>query len=270
MLWSDPARVRGGDLVDTLDRSQFYTGFVAKHYDLLVPDDETGSFAYFRRAVETDGGPALELGCGTGRPLLSFVQAGLDVEGLDASADMLAICARKARELGVNIRLHHDHFEFFELERRFRTVYCVNSSFMLLPDDAATRIGLANIYRHLEPGGQVLISLEIPREPEARARDRWRTLRRAKREDGATIDCCGRLLRFDPTARVVESTLQYRELRDDQVVHEEEHDFLLHWHTQEQFAGLLREAGFTDARVELTDGSPADADARDFVFVAVR
>jgi ubiquinone/menaquinone biosynthesis C-methylase UbiE len=71
------------------DRSQFYTGFVAECYDLLIPDDEAGSYRFFQQAIEAKGEPALELGCGTGRPLLGYLEAGLDVEGLDSSADML-------------------------------------------------------------------------------------------------------------------------------------------------------------------------------------
>jgi len=38
------------------------------------------------------GGAALELGCGTVRLLLRFVAADLDVEGVDSSSDMLALC----------------------------------------------------------------------------------------------------------------------------------------------------------------------------------
>ena len=42
---------------------------------------------FFRRYVEA-GQPALDLACGTGRLLVPFVEAGLDVDGVDVSADM--------------------------------------------------------------------------------------------------------------------------------------------------------------------------------------
>ena len=74
-----------------MDRSQFYTGLVAEHYDRLVPEDEYGSHAALRRQVERFGSPALELCCGTGRPLLEFV-------GLTADAE------RKASEYSKGMR----------------------------------------------------------------------------------------------------------------------------------------------------------------------
>src|SRR4051794_24900290 len=72
------------------EASQFYTGIVAEIYAPLrsrVPDPEP-----YARFIAASGEPALELGCGTGDPLLDLRARGLDVEGLDASADMLARC----------------------------------------------------------------------------------------------------------------------------------------------------------------------------------
>ena len=44
---------------------------------------------YFRPFVAA-GQPALDAGCGTGRLLLPWLGDGLDVDGCDVSADMLA------------------------------------------------------------------------------------------------------------------------------------------------------------------------------------
>jgi len=51
--------------------------------------------AHFQRLLAS-GLPALDAGCGTGRLLLPFRRAGLDVDGADASADMLAWCRAAA------------------------------------------------------------------------------------------------------------------------------------------------------------------------------
>ena len=76
------------------DPSQFYTGIVAEIYAPLrssVPDVEP-----YTRFIAQSGEPALELGCGTGDPLLDLRARGVDVEGLDASADMLVRCRAEA------------------------------------------------------------------------------------------------------------------------------------------------------------------------------
>jgi len=54
---------------------------------------------YFQRFVE-DGQPALDAGCGTGRLLVPWLRAGLDVDGCDASADMVTLCRERARREG--------------------------------------------------------------------------------------------------------------------------------------------------------------------------
>ena len=61
--------------------------------------------AYFRAVIETAGQPALDLGCGAGRLLLLYMQAGLDVDGCDYSADMLAQCQERATREGLRGRL---------------------------------------------------------------------------------------------------------------------------------------------------------------------
>jgi SAM-dependent methyltransferase len=50
---------------------------------------------YFRPFVAS-GQPALDVACGTGRLLLAYLREGLDVDGCDVSADMLAECRRLA------------------------------------------------------------------------------------------------------------------------------------------------------------------------------
>jgi SAM-dependent methyltransferase len=51
-------------------------------------------------------GPALEIGCGSGRLLLPLVRAGFAVEGLELSRDMLALCRQSAEEEKLPVTLH--------------------------------------------------------------------------------------------------------------------------------------------------------------------
>ena len=67
--------------------SQFYTGLVADLYETLASEHARAD--HYRPFLDRYGTPALELGCGTGWPLLDLVAGGYDVEGLDASPDML-------------------------------------------------------------------------------------------------------------------------------------------------------------------------------------
>jgi SAM-dependent methyltransferase len=249
---------------------EFYTGVVAEHYDLLVPEDETRSHPFFRSALEQDGQPALELACGTGRPLLSFVAAGLDVEGLDSSSDMLDRCRAKAASAGLEVVLHHQRMESFAIERRFRTIYCASSSFTLLEDDETARRSLAAIHRHLEPNGRILLALHLPGDFATMSRTEWRVAREAQRGDGATVRCLSKLLDVDGERRVYATSLRYEVVVDGAAVQREERTFRLHWYPREQLDALLGAAGYRDVQFVRGNGDLSPPTDRVFIVSARR
>src|SRR5699024_5718374 len=119
--------------VSRMDPADFYTGIVAEGYAVLksteFPVDRYADF------INASGQPALELGCGDGDPLLALRARGLDVEGLDSSADMLARCAQRAAEAGVEVVTHHQRFEDMDLGRTYRSLFLAGPTFNLIPDD---------------------------------------------------------------------------------------------------------------------------------------
>ena len=147
--------------MDAVEPSLFYTGLVAELYGPLrssgAPDPEP-----YARFVTRSGEPALELGCGDGEPLLDLRARGFDVEGLDASPDMLARCRIAAAERGLVVTLHEATIETMELARRYRSIYLAGATFSLLVDDDTAWRALARIRAHLEPDGSALIPLFIP------------------------------------------------------------------------------------------------------------
>src|SRR5215212_8813174 len=76
---------------------------------------------YFRRFVER-GQPALDAGCGTGRLLLPYLRAGLDVDGCDVSADMVALCQEKAAAEGFSPTLFVQAMHELDPPRRYKTI----------------------------------------------------------------------------------------------------------------------------------------------------
>ncbi len=182
---------------------------------------------------------------------------------------MLGLCRRKAEALGLSPTLHHARMEDFAIDRRFRTIFVVSSSFMLLPELGTVRSALACIRRHLQGGGRLLAAFHLPEAPDPAASPGWRTVRESVQpDDGSIVRCESRTLRHDETRQEVESLLRYRRLRDDRVEHEEEHVFRLSWHTQAQLAELLFEAGFAEVRAVRGDWTDSRSDDRVFVIAA--
>jgi len=235
----------------------FYTGLVADLYVPLrssIPDPEP--YAAF---VAACGEPALELGCGHGEPLLALRQQGLDVEGLDSSPDMLALCRQAAADAGVDVVLHESAMETMDLGRRYRSIYLAGPTFNLLPDDGIAGAALARMAAHLEPGGSVLVPLFVPTIDDVGPIG-------VSRE---AVDDTGAVIRFTPVevtrdedARVQRSVLRYE--RGDEVV---ERTWTLHWQTQGGFRALAEAAGLTVAAVLDPAGGPATDAATTFVFL---
>jgi SAM-dependent methyltransferase len=241
------------DLVrDTLPVNQPYDGLLAEAYDVwLPPDGNYGDVDDFRCAIEGGNGPALELGCGNGRLLLGFVGGGLDVEGVDASADMLGICAAHAADAGIDVTLHQADWTTLDLGKQYATVYNPAGSFALIDTDDDARVALVAWHRHLRPGGRLLISMGVPTGPDLDANYEWRIRRCGTRpRDGMTF-IVHEAFRYDTTAQV-QHVLNRHEVWDagGALVSTFLRRMQIRWWTRPQMEALLRDCDFVDVQTE--------------------
>ena len=161
---------------ETPEGARHYRGLVVEAYDLWLDQNPPGDVDYFRRLIEDDGQPALEAACGTGRLLLPYLAAGLDVEGVDASEAMLEACREKARERGLDPILWRQPMEALDLPRGYRTVYVPYGSFQSIVAIDDVEAALASFRRHLVDDGRLGLALFTAREDYDRMR-RWRSRR---------------------------------------------------------------------------------------------
>lgn len=248
-----------------MESSAFYTGLVAELYAPLRSVDPDP--APYERFIARNGAPALELGCGDGDPLLALRAAGLDVEGLDSSADMLARCRQRAAGLGLDVTLHHATIETMDLGRTYRTIFLAGPTFVLLADDDTAARALGRIAEHLDPEGRALIPLFVPATvpPEALGRAAEHI-----EADGTVLRCTPVSVHHDRDARRQLTLLRYERIRPDGTYEALEREWLLHWYDQDGFAALAERAGLSVRRVVGPDGSPAAPTATEFSFVLAR
>lgn len=256
-----------------MSTARSYTGLSAASYDLWFGSEDFEDVEFFRRAIRDGGEPALEAACGTGRLLLPFVRDGLDVEGLDLSEDMLAICRRKAETLGLQVILHHAAMESFSLERRYRTIFVPFGSFMLLGDLKKARRALGCFRAHLEEGGRAFIPLHLPWlhdiGVEPAPPGEWRLRRVATRPEDEAVVRCFENASFDFERQIQHVRLRFEVARGGAVIATERSEQRLRWYTQEEFADLLQEAGFSQVTaLEAYSWDPADAESVSFMFMA--
>ena len=209
--------------------SDFYTGLVAELYEPLA-GGVTDS-ARFIRFVGDHGEPAQGICCGTGLPLLDLLEAGLDVEGLDFSEDMLKLCAVAARDRGVVANLHH-------------------SITMLTSDDDLCKT-LESIVRGLAPGGTVMFDLDIPDVDKLRKNIGHF---KEKQDDGITIRVGMTSVVSSEDGRNVIMKLRYERVGLDGSIEAVDRPWSRRIWSLEQFCLLLGESGLAVVDVQQLAG----------------
>ena len=196
----------------TDESGSWHYGLVARWWDEFnVPEPQ--EVAFYAGAVRRFGEPALDAGCGTGRILLPLLADGLDMDGVDISADMIALARRRATAAGRSPGLFVQPLHELELARRYRTII-VCGVFGLGGDRDDDREAMRRLHDHLEPGGRLVLWHELPWEghdesgwarwlPGHRADipRAWRTTGdRRRTADGDEIELISRLVASIPSA----------------------------------------------------------------------
>lgn len=232
--------------------------------------------AFFRPYV-ADGQPALDVGCGSGRLLVPWVADGLDVDGVDASADMIEACREAARAVGCEPRLYVQPTHQLDLPRRYGAI--VNcGAFGLGGSRADDREGLRRLRAHLRPGGVLALDYEVGEFDD----ERWRGWSARPADEAPPADSTRRLgpdgfhyalrhrvVSVDPVDRSLTRELQAWQWRGDELVAHETHTLVINVYASDEIVALLDEVGFVDVRVlgGYHGGAPTELDGF-HVFVA--
>lgn len=254
----------------------WHHGLVAEWWALF---NTTGpEIAYFRRFVEA-GQPALDAGCGAGRLLVPWLRGGLDVDGCDASADMIDRCRERARAEGFDPTLFVQPLHGLEPPRRYRTIVACGV-FGLGSTRAQDEEGLRRLHAALEPGGTLLVDVEVPW---ANA-PLWRRWTREERQklpmpphdwaerrpapDGSERALRTRTLSVDPLDQSAVLEIEAAKWQDGKLIAEERHELTLRMYFRDELRMLLERAGFVD--VEIRGGYAGDWPSADHDFLVYR
>jgi len=252
----DLTRAPGGSL-SPVHPADFYSGIVVDAYaELKSFRSDPGPYAEF---VTRHGGPALELGCGAGEPMLDLCAAGLQVDGVDSSLDMVQRCRQEAERRGLVVEVHHQRMEELALERRYASIYLAGPTFTLLADNETARRGLAAVHAHLAEDGAALVPLWIPgpTPPEQLGVTR------------STGEVAGTELRYTPLTETYDqerrtrtTSCRYERLTPDGT-EVADRRWVVHWHTPSSFRGLCDDVGLEIMEIvgDDTNQPPSDTTA---------
>ena len=98
----------------------------------------------------------LDAGCGTGRVARELARRGLDVVGVDIDPEMLAVARRKAPDLDWRL----GDLATIQLGRTFDAVLLAGNTMIFLAPGTEGAV-LANLARHLRPGGLLIAGFQL-------------------------------------------------------------------------------------------------------------
>jgi SAM-dependent methyltransferase len=192
--------------------------------------------------------PILDAGCGAGRLLAPLRELGYDVDGCDASADMVERCRRRAPEATLWVSPLHE----LAPPRRYAAIV-VCGVFGLGSTRRQDEQAIARLHDALLPGGTLVLDNEESPWSRYRVRD-W-----SEPSDG-DIRLSSRVDAVDEDDRCVHMTLRAETAEGRR----EEHSLTMRVWTREELLPLLERNGFE--HVEVKPG----VEERIVVYVASR
>lgn len=240
-----------------MDLSEYeYKGLMAEAWDVLRGNTSNWADRFFYlKVIQEYGQPVLDIGCGTGRLLLDYLQQGIDIDGVDNSPDMLAICQQKAHQLRLRPNLYEQYIETLDLPRQYQIILIPSSSLQLIIPPAQVTQTMKRLHAHLLPWGWLVASIMTLWQEGERLESEWeKTV--VREEDGVTFRRVS-WSRFDPKEGCEHTEDLYQKLVNGQVIAEELHHRspATRSYTQLQIKTLFIQAGFENVQLR-----------RDFTF----
>ncbi len=243
----------------------WHYGLMARHW---AENNTTGpEIAYFQQQIEQYGQPALDAGCGTGRLLIPFLRAGLDVDGCDISGDMLTYCRQSAEREGFSPKLYQQALHDLDLPRQYQTIVACGVIGVGVSRQQDF-VALQRLYDQLLPGGMLILD-GLPAYAEAQLWPLWRKDARSHLPapwseeigkapaDGREYELHYRLVALDPLAQRTVDELRTLLFKDGQLVADDIYTLQSTYYFCHEMQLLLEKAGFT---VEAIKGDFTDAD----------
>ncbi|PUA36396.1 class I SAM-dependent methyltransferase [Paenibacillus elgii] len=222
----------------------YYSNLCTEVYDLTKPVGHSigGDIEYYLDRLKSCRGRILEAAVGSGRMLIPLLEAGLIVDGIDYSPEMLASCRKRCEERNLKPVLYEGELQNFSLPHKYEAIIIPTGSFCLIENRKDSISALQCFYEHLVPGGRVIIDLILPESLEVgKFSTSTFTL---PSEDVITVE--NKLVEFNMLHHYTVSYLKYEKWRKGKLIESELQRFALRWYGIEEFKLVLENIGFSD------------------------
>lgn len=230
-------------------QSQHYQGLIAEWYDDWLKE-RTNDKDHYLEFFKDFAGRVLELACGTGRLLIPIAEAGVTIDGLDSSEDVLNVLRRKAANLGLKgIELYNQSMEDFDLATQYDAIFVASGSFQLLTSTEKAVNSLKCIRRHLSEAGFFIVDIFVPwGDILEQERGHYQVTRDVSRPDGKRSVVLERFKTNIPE-QIKYGTYRYEFYDQRRLVECIVDDLAIRWYWKDEFVSLLKQAGFSKVEV---------------------
>ena len=244
-----------------------YSKICTLMYDLDKPVVPEVDLEFYLNYVEEAKGPILQAMVGTGRFALPLMEKGFKIDGVDASTDMLAKYRRVCKERGFDANIYENTLAEMELPELYALIFITSGSFSLITDDEEISRSLANINRHLLPGGSFVF--EVSEYYEAHKLDHYWNGKWLKSPEGEIVLQSVVQNDQDRNSDIVHSLLRYELIKDGRLMDTEFLEFSLKYHNKggDTLKPLLEEHGFEEVIYYNSYNKIYDKDKKDFNLI---
>lgn len=250
----------------------YYGELCTEVYDFTkkIGQSINGDLEFYRDKLKHCKGKILEAMVGSGRIYIPLLQAGLAVDGVDYSPEMLAACRQRCEQQGLKANLYVSSLQELSLPSTYEAIIIPAGSFLLIEDRQASLQALRRLYEHLQPGGRLILDLFL-------TDDNFEVGKIADTStfhlpNGDIITMESKLVEADLFKQYKVSYLKYEKWRHGKLIQTELQRFALRWYGIEEFKLVLESVGFSDVIVsaDFVDGQEPSHGNQQFVFEAVR
>jgi SAM-dependent methyltransferase len=228
----------------------------------------SGDIEYYTHRLIYCKDRILEAMVGSGRVMIPLLEAGLTVDGVDYSPEMLTVCRAKCEERNLFPVLYESNLQSLTLPHRYEAIIIPAGSFLLIENREESMNVLQRLYDHLQPGGRLILDIFLPDN----LFGRFGEISTFSLPNGDIITMEGKLVEEDLYHQYKVSYLRYEKWRNGELIQTELQRLAVRWYGIEEFKFILAHIGFSDIVVsaDYVYGQKPTHGKHTFVFEAVK
>ena len=225
-----------------------YEGITVQLYDEWFGSQPHEDQLFYEQFIRQGNGPALEIGSGTGRLLLPYLQNNL--EGVEPSPQMMSVCQEKAEQLGLQPTIYQQYMQALKIPYSYKTIFIPLCTFQLLVSRQEVLEALRRFYLHLERDGQLLISFFMPTVQMLKeTQGVWSIRRSITRPHDNTQITLSEAIQRNYFEQIETKWLKYEVYKESQLVTSYVKTVQLRWYNWHEFKMILEKVGFRNVRM---------------------